>query len=158
MLKSVAGRKVPFTPKLFPVRLSKRVGLRHMQSVGGKVPLPSDNYVYRCERSFGYSKSDFSQLGNGVYVYKSHELTMYMDDYKISDPALQWNDDFETGDLSKWDGISRQETSLNGMVNTPTAEEQTLWLRTQFTKEFTHINAMLLAQRVKHTYMKIYPQ
>jgi len=33
---SVAGRQVPFTPRQFPIRLSRRVGLRHMASVGGK--------------------------------------------------------------------------------------------------------------------------
>jgi hypothetical protein len=38
MLKSVAGRQVPFTPRQFPIRLSRRVGLRTMPSIGGKKP------------------------------------------------------------------------------------------------------------------------
>lgn len=41
MLKSVAGRQVPFMPQQFPTRLSRRVGLRTMPSIGGKVPCPS---------------------------------------------------------------------------------------------------------------------
>jgi len=36
MLKSVAGRQVPFTPQQFPIRLSRRVGLRTMPSIGAK--------------------------------------------------------------------------------------------------------------------------
>jgi hypothetical protein len=35
MLKSVVGRQVPFNPRQFP-RLSWRVGLRMMGSIGGK--------------------------------------------------------------------------------------------------------------------------
>jgi len=47
MLKSVAGRQVPFTPQQFPIQLSRRVGLRHMQSnIGTKKGLnpPAFNY------------------------------------------------------------------------------------------------------------------
>lgn len=36
MLKSVAGRQVPFAPRQFPIRLSRRVGLRTMGSIAGK--------------------------------------------------------------------------------------------------------------------------
>jgi hypothetical protein len=36
VLKSVAGRKVPFTLRQFPIRLSRRVGLRTMPSIGAK--------------------------------------------------------------------------------------------------------------------------
>jgi hypothetical protein len=48
-LKSVAGRQVPFTPRQFPVRLSRRVGLRHMQSSIGVKGL-----VCPCSRADGF--------------------------------------------------------------------------------------------------------
>ena len=52
MLKSVAGRQVPFNPRQFPTRLSRRVGLRTMSSIGGKAPF---------EFYDGFETGDFSK-------------------------------------------------------------------------------------------------
>jgi len=52
---NVAGRRVPFSPKQFPIRLSKRVGVRTMGSIGGKVPCPSGEQI----GNGGFETGDF---------------------------------------------------------------------------------------------------
>jgi len=58
MLKSVAGRQVPFTPRQFPTRLSRRVGLRTMPSTGAKkaVACPSGEQIV----NGGFETGDFT--------------------------------------------------------------------------------------------------
>jgi len=75
MLKSVAGRKVAFRPKLFPVRLSRRVGLRRMQSIGGKgLVCPSGEQI----TNGGFETGDFTgwtQSGFSIVSWGAHSGT-----------------------------------------------------------------------------------
>lgn len=58
MLKSVGGRLVPFTVKRFPSFPvnSRRVGLRTIPSIGGKVPCPSGEQI----TNGGFETGDFT--------------------------------------------------------------------------------------------------
>lgn len=56
MLKSVAGRQVPFNPRQFPTLLSRRIGLRTMGSIGAKKPCPSGEQI----TNGGFETGDFT--------------------------------------------------------------------------------------------------
>ena len=58
MLKSVAGRPVPFMPRQFPIRLSRRIGLRTIGSLGAKkvVACPSGEQIV----NGGFETGDFT--------------------------------------------------------------------------------------------------
>jgi len=74
MLKSVAGRQVPLTPKQFPIRLSRRIGLRTIGSLGAKkvVVCPSGEQIV----NGGFETGDFTgwkATGSAEIVTDGHK-------------------------------------------------------------------------------------
>jgi len=63
MLKSVAGRQVPFNIKRLPgfTRLSRRVGLRTIGSIGGKAGIPRAKSPITTYFESGFEPGDYSE-------------------------------------------------------------------------------------------------
>jgi hypothetical protein len=79
MLKSVAGRQVPFTPKQFPIRLSRRIGLRTIGSLGAKkvVACPSGEQIV----NGGFELGDFGENPPTTIIGWEYQPDIYIVNY-----------------------------------------------------------------------------